>query len=91
MKTKQVPKTVYTTVYVTDDGREFSNERDARDHESRSNGTRKTCTSCGGKGQTNIREETSYHPGYEPSTYTTGDRCRACNGKGYLEKVTEWK
>jgi hypothetical protein len=91
MKTKRIAETVYTTIYVTDDGKEFRHESDARNHENRLNGVRMTCSNCNGNGKINIKEDTCYMPGYPPTKFTTGDRCPKCDGKGYLEKVTEWK
>lgn len=91
MRTESREQTSYSKVYITKDGREFTNESDAKNHEEKLNGNRKDCTKCGGKGKVNGRYETRYEnaswiPTHcEEKQVWVEDTCTECQGKGYKE------
>ena len=93
MKKIEKTKEVKYNVYISDDGQEFNNEKDCIFHDRLINGEVKICEECNGSGE--VKEEywdENYHTGVE-ELYTRWNRCKCCNGKGYLEKHIEtvWK
>lgn len=92
MRTEQRANTIYETIYITVDNREFSKKTDAEYHEKELNGSIKNCIRCCGKGEINGSYKTSYDPMCPTlQQYWWADKCPECNGKGYLEKTVEWK
>lgn len=96
MTTKQVPVTIFETKYIAKDGKEFPTESLCLFHEKELDGLVKVCPRCNGKGR--INEHEAHLCGadavgytYEQNTYISSDPCPDCHGKGYLEKVTEWR
>jgi hypothetical protein len=79
------------TKYVTNDGKRFDSKEDAKLHEDKLNGTKKTCDNCNGKGRVNERYEKVLECGYIPTSGEYVDRlkydlCTKCGAKGYLEQ-----
>lgn len=91
MKTLKKTKQVEYQVYVTSDGKEFTQQSEAQLHEDKLNGKKKTCPKCKGKGRINERYEqkwqnTSWVPTQgEYVDVKKSDTCPECNGKGYKE------
>lgn len=71
--------TVSEIKYQAEDGEIFDTKEDAIHYELMKSGKRRACPSC--KGTTKVWSE--------DFRYTT--TCTTCNGKGYQEKVEEWK
>jgi DnaJ-class molecular chaperone len=84
-------KIVEYSAYRTTDGREFTSESDAKDHEAKLNGTLKNCPHCNGKGRINERYAKEWHNTSMIPTQgewvdvKKSDPCSHCNGKGTLE------
>ena len=72
-------RVVQQIYYVTSDGVEWNNEHDAINRQKFLNGERKLCKVCNGF----------------KTTADEGNRflvsCYHCQGRGYLERVEEWK
>lgn len=86
MKTEVRQKTVDYEVFISDDGTEFDNEKDAILHDRLLKGEIKECYNCHGKGRVaELEEYDNYHTGASERRmiYPT---CDVCHGKGYLEK-----
>lgn len=87
MKTEKRTKTVEYDVYVTSDGKEFTDKGKAFHHESILKGDRKSCEKCKGTGLINGRyEKITWDYGHSSRDMWKEDKCTDCNGKGYLEK-----
>lgn len=77
-------------VFITRDGKEFSDRNLAYHHECILDGTRKVCDRCNGKGNSGgrwvRRSRVQYMPRAEDmyDHYET-ETCSKCSGKGYLE------
>ena len=86
-------ETVKREVYIAEDGTKFYNHDKCleyeEDLEKRKNGTRKTCSRCGGRGRINYHTEKYFDGGREGDHQwhesEESDVCPECNGKGYLE------
>lgn len=92
MQVKQVQKIIYVNKYVAFDGTEFDTECQCQDYEKRKLGDRIPCSNCNGRGYISegwheVRNELTFQ--YEKVEYT--HKCPKCDGKGYLDKVVEWK
>ena len=88
LRTKQVTE----AIFICSDGKEFTSEQLAQNHEKFLTGERKTCTRCNGKGEVNISPHTYVDHNINIGhidVVTHGDKCSECRGKGYLEHV--WK
>ena len=87
MKIEKRTKEIDYNVYITQDGKEFTNEKDAIDNEKIINGDRKICEMCNGKGSINGRyEKVTWDYGHRSSNMWKEDECPKCKGKGYFEK-----
>lgn len=91
MRTEQRAKTIYEPIYITADGREFTNKTSAERHEKELNGTIKNCNFCSGRGYVNERLINTFDPLVGHERCYVHDNCKECNGKGYLEKMEVWK
>lgn len=92
MRTETRYRQVAYEVYITSDGKEYSNKDDANHHEKELKGDIKKCSHCNGTGKLNARYvdyRDTYSMGYEKVLQY--DKCQECNGKGYLEKKTTWE
>lgn len=92
MRTETRHKHITYDVYITSDGREFTNWDDANHHDKELNGNIKKCTRCDGSGQLNGHYE--LHRDLwtcKEERVWTYDKCPECNGKGHLEKKTCWE
>ena len=87
MKIEIRTKQVKYNVYIASDGKEFSCESDAEEHERILNGDKKVCVVCKGEGLVNGRyQTTTWNYGHSRKEMWITDDCPECEGKGYLEK-----
>ena len=65
--------------YKAKDGRIFDEEKSCIHHEKMLSGERKTCQSCGGRGEV-------------PDGFGVRNiKCGTCSGKGWVEKFEVWR
>lgn len=87
MRTEIRTKTVEYKVYIASDGKEFTEESLAEDHEKILNGIRKKCDNCKGNGRVNGRWEViQWDYGTKKDNVWKDEKCDVCDGKGYLER-----
>ena len=94
MKTVERTRTItqHYNVYISKDGKEFTDEEKCEHHEMILDGTRIVCPNCHGEGSW----KTDYVPEYEHwegkmGGYWNYETCKRCKGKGYLEKKITWE
>lgn len=86
MKKEIRQKIINYEVFISDDGIEFDNERDALYRDRIFKDEIKECPDCKGRGWNFIESEyDDYHTGVTMTTKETCT-CKTCKGKGYLEK-----
>lgn len=92
MKIVYKNRTITEIVFVSSDGKEFQSEQACQEHEEYIDGTRKTCEKCNGTGRVNRRIEKTFDEMLVKMVDVEySDPCPNCKGKGYLEKITEWR
>lgn len=93
MRTEIRQKLVDYEVYITKDGKEFTNPDDAKHHELILEGIRKVCPNCGGKRMFRgkwVEPYDNYDIGHVDGHYEY-EYCKMCGGKGWLEKKETWE
>lgn len=76
MKIEKLQKTV--DFWRTEDGLDFNSEEAAIDYAKRTEGTRRPCPNCEGKGRVPTED------------FRSTTLCDVCGGKGYQDKVEQW-
>lgn len=94
MRTEKV--LVEQEVFYSDDGHKCATREEAQrrdeDFHKRQNGTRRTCSRCGGTGEINRRIEKTFDEiRVEMVDVEYSDPCPVCKGKGYQDLKEVWE